>query len=167
MANKNHGVNWLDSTVLGMGRGPGNLKTEEILSYSKQGNNKNLIKKLIKENFSPLKKYKWGSNLYYRLAAKFKIHPTYIQEMLTDKRYKKNNYLQIIKNLSRNDSTKFNPFKLISPQNVYIKDPIGKGNPFVDIKKKDVLIIGAGSSAKILRKKLKILLSKIMFMSFH
>ena len=156
MANKNHGVNWLDSTVLGMGRGPGNLKTEEILSYSKQGNNKNLIKKLIKENFSPLKKkYKWGSNLYYRLAAKFKIHPTYIQEMLTDKRYKKNNYLQIIKNLSRNDSTKFNPFKLISPQNVYIKDPIGKGNPFVDIKKKDVLIIGAGSSAKILRKKIE------------
>ena len=37
----------------------------------------------------------------------------------------------------------------------------------MDIKKKDVLIIGAGSSAKILRKKLKILLSKIMFMSFH
>ena len=72
--------------------------------------------------------------------------------MLTDKRYKKNNYLQIIKNLSRNDSTKFNPFKLISPQNVYIKDPIGKGNPFADINKKDVLIIGAGSSAKILRK---------------
>ena len=75
--------------------------------------------------------------------------------MLTDKRYKKNNYLQIIKNLSRNDSTKFNPFKLISPQNVYIKDPIGKGNPFVDINKKDVLIIGAGSSAKILRKKIE------------
>ena len=128
IANKNHGVNWLDSTVLGMGRGPGNLKTEEIINHSKVEKNKYLIKKLIKENFSPLKKkYKWGSNLYYRLAAKFKIHPTYIQEMLTDKRYKKNNYLQIIKNLSRNDSTKFNPFKLISPQNVYIKDPIGKG----------------------------------------
>ncbi len=156
IANKNHGVNWLDSTVLGMGRGPGNLKTEEIINHSKRKKNKNLIKKLIKENFSPLKKkYKWGSNLYYRLAAKFKIHPTYIQEMLTDKRYKKKNYLQIIKNLSRNDSTKFNPFKLISPQNVYTKDPIGKGNPFTDIKKKDVLIIGAGSSAKILRKKIE------------
>ncbi len=156
LANKFHGVNWLDSTVLGMGRGPGNLRTEDIIDYSKFKKNKYLIKKLIKENFSPLKKkYKWGSNLYYRLAAKFKIHPTYIQEMLTDKRYKKNNYLQIIKNLSRNDSTKFNPFKLISPQNVYIKDPIGKNNPYVDIAKKNVLIIGAGNSAKHSKKKIE------------
>ena len=57
--------------------------------------------------------------------------------------------------MRQDDSTKFNPFKLISPQNVYIKDPIGKGNPFADINKKDVLIIGAGSSAKILRKKIE------------
>ena len=55
--------------------------------------------------------------------------------------------MQIIKNLSRNDSTKFNPFKLISPQNVYIKDPIER-EPFADINKKDVLIIGAGSLLK-------------------
>ena len=39
-----------------MGRGPGNLKTEEIINYSKEEKNKYLIKKLIKENFSPLKK---------------------------------------------------------------------------------------------------------------
>ena len=156
LANKYHGVNWLDSTVLGMGRGPGNLKTEDIMTRSHNKRDRNLIKKFIKENFLPLKKkYKWGSNLYYRLAAKFKIHPTYIQEMLTDKRYKKNNYLQIISNLSKNDSTKFNPFKLISPQNVYIKDPLGKGNPLGDINKKAVLIIGAGKSAKILRKKIE------------
>ena len=43
---------------------------------------------------------------------------------------------------------------LISTKCLY-KDPIGKGNPFVDIKKKDVLIIGAGSSGKILRKKIE------------
>ena len=30
VANKN-GVKWIDSTITGMGRGPGNLKTEEIL----------------------------------------------------------------------------------------------------------------------------------------
>ena len=50
IANKNHGVNWLDSTVLGMGRGPGNLKTEEIINYSKEKNKyqiKNLSKKIF------------------------------------------------------------------------------------------------------------------------
>ncbi len=161
LANKIHGVNWLDSTVLGMGRGPGNLKTEDIINHSHNKSDQNLIRKFVKKNFLPLKKkYKWGANLYYRLAAKFRIHPTYIQEMLTDKRYKKNNYLQIINNLGKNDSTKFNPFKLISPQNVYIKDPIGKGNPFDEINRKDVLIIGAGKSAKNLRKKIEIFIKE-------
>ena len=27
----NNGVNWIDSTVLGMGRGPGNVKTENLI----------------------------------------------------------------------------------------------------------------------------------------
>ena len=27
----NNGVNWIDSTVLGMGRGPGNVKTESLV----------------------------------------------------------------------------------------------------------------------------------------
>ena len=31
-ANAN-GVKWVDSTVLGMGRGPGNVKTEELIKY--------------------------------------------------------------------------------------------------------------------------------------
>ena len=26
-----NGVNWIDSTVLGMGRGPGNVKTENLI----------------------------------------------------------------------------------------------------------------------------------------
>ena len=33
-ANKN-GLNWLDSTITGMGRGPGNTKTEELIQFLK------------------------------------------------------------------------------------------------------------------------------------
>ena len=32
---KTLGTNWLDATVLGMGRGPGNTKTEELLKAVK------------------------------------------------------------------------------------------------------------------------------------
>ena len=40
--------------------------------------------------FSNLKrKYKWGTNRFYRLSGKYRIHPTYIQNMLLDSRYKK------------------------------------------------------------------------------
>ena len=32
----NNGACWVDSTITGMGRGPGNLKTEEILKNDKK-----------------------------------------------------------------------------------------------------------------------------------
>ena len=42
VANRN-GVKWIDSTVTGMGRGPGNLKTEDILQFLKVKKNLRLI----------------------------------------------------------------------------------------------------------------------------
>ena len=32
-------------------------------------------------------KYKWGKNRFYFLSGKYKIHPSYIQEMISDSRY--------------------------------------------------------------------------------
>ena len=92
----NNGVSWIDSTITGMGRGPGNLKTEEILKYSNFYKKTEKFKDVLK-NFLKLKKfYKWGSNIYYKIAAKKKIHPTYIQKILNDDRYKKSEYKKII-----------------------------------------------------------------------
>ena len=47
-------------------------------------------------------KYRWGKNKYYELAAKNKIHPTYIQDLLSDTRYKEKDYLNIINILKKN-----------------------------------------------------------------
>lgn len=154
---KNLGTNWLDGTVLGMGRGPGNTKTEELLKVLKindESNFKHIINLRDKFFYTLKKKYKWGTNKYYKFAALNKIHPTYIQEILSDTRYKKKNYQNILRNLKQADSRKYNPFKLITPKNIYIGKPKGKWNPYKDIFGKNVLIIGAGSSA--LRNKSKI-----------
>lgn len=154
---KNLGTNWLDGTVLGMGRGPGNTKTEELLKVLKindKSNFKHIINLRDKFFYTLKKKYKWGTNKYYKFAALNKIHPTYIQEILSDTRYKKKNYQNILRNLKQADSRKYNPFKLITPKNIYIGKPKGKWNPYKDIFGKNVLIIGAGSSA--LRNKSKI-----------
>ena len=35
------------------------------------------------------KKYKWGTNNLYNYSAKNKIHPTYVQKILSEKRYNK------------------------------------------------------------------------------
>ena len=37
-----------------------------------------------------------GPNKYYRLAAINKIHPTYIQRILSDKRYNQIDYLELL-----------------------------------------------------------------------
>ena len=55
-----------------MGRGPGNLKTEEILKHSRDCGR--LMSFHIKKYFFKLKKqFKWGTNKYYFYAAKKKL----------------------------------------------------------------------------------------------
>ena len=44
------------------------------------------ILKIIDKYFEKMKAfYKWGTNPFYHLAGKYSIHPTYIQEMLSQK----------------------------------------------------------------------------------
>jgi 4-hydroxy 2-oxovalerate aldolase len=51
----------------------------------------------------------WGTNLYYYLSAMYKIHPTYVQNMLSEKRYGENEIMLAIENL------KFQKCKTYSP----------------------------------------------------
>ena len=82
----NNSVNWIDCTVTGMGRGPGNTKTEHlVLELNRKNNNLINLFNLIKKYFEPLKKkYRWGSNPFYYFAGLNSIHPTFVQEMLSD-----------------------------------------------------------------------------------
>ena len=57
---------------MGMGRGPGNLKTEEIIKKVCKKQVK-FIDRLKNKYFHKLmQKYKWGTNRYYKEAAKKK-----------------------------------------------------------------------------------------------
>ena len=55
-------VNWIDCTVTGMGRGPGNTKTEYlVLELDRKKEHLINLLNLIKNYFEPLKeRYKWG-----------------------------------------------------------------------------------------------------------
>jgi 4-hydroxy 2-oxovalerate aldolase len=82
----NDGVNWLDCTVAGMGRGAGNLSTEMLLAYCLSDDRSEYdftpIMKLSAQSFSELKaSYGWGASPLYLLAAKWRIHPTYVQQL--------------------------------------------------------------------------------------
>ncbi len=151
---------WIDCTITGMGRGPGNLKTEDILKFYVKKDLTHIIK-LKKKYFSNLQKiYKWGPNKYYRFAAKYKIHPTYIQEMLSDKRYNKKNYNLILKSLKDTDSRKYHLHKLFLPNNIFVKKPKSHWNPEINLNNKNILIIGPSESVKKNRLKIETFIKK-------
>ena len=46
-------------------------------------------------------KYKWGTNPYYYLAGQYKIHPTFIQSMLSQLKLEPIEMLSAINNLKK------------------------------------------------------------------
>ena len=99
------GATWVDATVTGMGRGPGNARTEELaleLAPSRDASLSGLLD-LVADDFEPMKThYGWGTNPFYYLSGKYGIHPTYIQEMLGDKRFNTEDILSVIDHLRQN-----------------------------------------------------------------
>ena len=146
---------WIDSTITGMGRGPGNLKTEEILKYSKKYKSSNDFLKLKNYFLKQKKIYKWGTNKYYKFAALKKIHPTYIQKILSDKRYSVKEYNKILISLSKLDTRKFNPYKLANSANFISTKSIGTWSPKSILKNKNVLILGPGKNLKLNKRKIE------------
>ena len=150
----NNGVKWIDSTVTGMGRGAGNIKTEFALlqfsNYLKKNSDISLLLKLIENRFDPMKhKYQWGTNPYYYLAGQYKIHPTFIQSMLSELKLEPLEMLSAIDNLKRQDGKNFNINLIEVGKKLYEGKTSGNWSPYNLIKGRDVLVIcpGPGSLA--------------------
>ena len=145
----NDGVTWLDATVTGMGRGPGNARTEELVIEVADLKSINInmvpLMSVIRSFFQPLKNQcSWGSNPYYYLAGKYGIHPTYIQEMMGDSRYSEEDILAAIEHLKLEGGKKFKLDTLDSTREFYIGEPRGSWNPTDIFEGKEVLLLGTG-----------------------
>lgn len=151
------GVNWVDSTITGIGRGPGNAKTEELIIEKQQIKSKDIkinlnlvpLTKIINEIFLPMKnKYCWGTNIFYYLAGKYSIHPSYVQSMIKDYRYQEEDILAALNYLRDQGGKRFDFNDLNDTRKFYKDVPIGKWDPSTVFKGKDVLIIGTGLEFK-------------------
>jgi len=144
-----NGVTWVDSTILGMGRGAGNAQTENLLlelnnNYQMSYCPESLFD-LVLTDFTLLhNQYRWGYSLLYNLAALNNIHPTYIQEMLVDSDYGNREILQAINFMSLIDSSHYKKTLLLSPHR-NIKN-IGSWDARNWCLNKNVLILGSGNS---------------------
>lgn len=144
------GATWLDATVTGMGRGPGNARTEELVIEAEElrpGRPVNMVPlmALIREYFGPMKaECGWGSNPFYFLSGKYGIHPTYVQEMLADPRYDEEDILAVIDYLRENGGKKFKAGTMEGARNFYSGPAHGTWAPATVMNGRDVLILGAG-----------------------
>ena len=160
-----NGITWVDSTVTGMGRGAGNVKTEHLaIEISELRNNELNIKpiiSLISKYFKSLKsEYEWGTNPFYYLSGKYSIHPTYVQEMLVDTRYQEEDIISVIDNLKNSNGNKYSKNSLTDARNYYRKDSIGNWSPIELFKNKEVLLIGSGPGVSLHKKVLEEYISK-------
>ena len=148
-----NGANWVDSTVLGMGRGPGNVTTESlVIEFEKKFNKKvnySKLLRLVDEDFMPMKKkFSWGSNPYYYLSGLYGIHPSFIQGMLEAKSFNSAEILAVIDNLKTTGGKKFSKDLLQTYSQNFQGVRRGNYNPSKNLKNKNVLIVGSGPGVK-------------------
>lgn len=151
------GATWVDSTILGMGRGAGNTRTEYLLAeLQAQGlpYSPDPLFSLALEDFSKLhEKYKWGHNLLYYLSAMRGIHPTYIQEMTSSLKYSVPVMLDGIKKLgsAKPVSNSYNKQLLVNAlagDGVTVEGTWTPSKALGWTKGRDALVIASGTGAR-------------------
>ncbi|WP_157543959.1 aldolase catalytic domain-containing protein [Mucilaginibacter paludis] len=129
-----HGVEIIDSTVWGMGRGAGNLKTELLLAVlnSKYGLSIdfNALGDAVSAFDDLLRKYEWGTNLPYMISGSNSLPQKDVMDWVTTRFYSFNSIIRALQN--QKEKVKDNErLPLFEPQS----------------KSKQILIIAGGKSA--------------------
>jgi 4-hydroxy 2-oxovalerate aldolase len=160
------GVTWIDGTVTGMGRGPGNAQTEylaiELETKLNRKINHTALHNLINKHFHPLReKFKWGPNSFYYMAGKYGIHPTYIQTMVDDTRYECEDIIAVINHLKKTGGKHYSVDNLKAANNFFSGKPKGKWQPKSLIKDREVLLLGTGPGVGKHRKALESYIRKV------
>lgn len=129
------GVDIVDATITGMGRGAGNLKTELLLTtLQAKGEielNYNELSRVV-DVFSKLqKKYEWGTNLPYMVSGANSLPQKQVMEWVGKRYYSYNSIIRALNNQSQGREDNVSLPRLNA----------------VEIKYKRALIIGGGESA--------------------
>lgn len=145
------GVDIVDSTVMGMGRGPGNARTEYVgpLLASKGSLSFELdpVLRLIDRWFSTLhERHKWGTNPFYLLSALKNVHPSYVQRLLGDSRLDSGSLVNSIHALGEEGGSSYSLDRAASVEIPKFEDGAGDWRPSEAIKSKQVLLLAAGQN---------------------
>jgi 4-hydroxy 2-oxovalerate aldolase len=129
------GVDIVDATVLGMGRGAGNLKTELLLTALSAKEeidfDFNVLSKVVDEFAQLHKEYDWGTNLPYMVAGANSLPQNVVMDLVGKRFYSYNSIIRVLRNQSNGIQDNINLL------------------PFVATSKSNrILILGGGPSVK-------------------
>lgn len=128
------GADYVDATILGMGRGAGNLNLELLLAYlNKRGLNVdfNVLGDVITA-FQPLcEQHKWGTNLPYMISGANSIPQKEVMEWVNNRAYSFNSIVRALDN-RRNNQKDNARYPLLQPQDVPKVLIVGGGNASKD-----------------------------------
>ena len=154
MAAINAGATWIDGTVTGMGRGAGNVRTEylllEMMRRDLRSPDMDKLFQLVIGDFGALQRqYNWGPNLFYYLSGLYGVHPTYVQEMLSDSRYQHEQVLDALGALRGEGSAGFSRERLRQAAGGELLTSAGAWDASGWAAGRDVLIVGPGEQGEL------------------
>ena len=129
------GVDYVDATVLGMGRGAGNLKLELLLTYLNKEYELevdfNALGNIVSSFNELLKKYEWGTNLPYMISGANSLPQKDVMDWVSTRLYSLNSIVRALENKKMKvaDNDKFPIFNAPEVENVLI---IGGGKNSVE-----------------------------------
>lgn len=128
------GVDYADATILGMGRGAGNLNMELLLTcLNKEGLNVdfNVLGDVITAFYPLHEEHKWGTNLPYMLSGANSLPQKDVMEWVTNRTYSFNSIVRALDN-KRNKIADNARFPLLSTRNYSKVLLIGGGNSVLE-----------------------------------
>jgi len=145
----NNDANWVDATILGMGRGPVNLRMEYLLLELSRRNidgyqARSLFPLVLNDFHHLIEEHRWGPNLFYFLSASYGIHPTYVQEMLKAENYNPDLAISALETLSESDSNSFKFDRLQNALRSEDESYSGTWSATGWAKGRTVLLVGSG-----------------------
>ena len=150
----------VDSTIQGMGRGPGNVRTEYlVMELARRGLTKANVQplvNLVERDFAELKDaYGWGSSLYYFQSANLAVHPTYVMELTKDDRYSPSEITLALNRLNERGATSFDVRRLTEAVQGEPLHFVGGRSVDDWCTARDVLIVANGPEARAKRSEIE------------
>lgn len=154
------GVDFIDCTIMGMGRGAGNLRTEQMLLhlYFKRGYthlNPSELLEVINTYFVPMQEeFHWGWDYTYMLSALQNIHPSYCMNLRASNQYSIEQVSAILNGISLEKRKKYDEGALFEAIDTVVNEPMATETPQVSLPiynatpADTILVIATGPSAE-------------------